>query len=406
MIFQTLDDKTECVGIYTDNQLLFNIEEFPDTLTSTWKYAPYLRDQDVEYISLYLEGAPLTEHVPEYLQDDWSDVSRKISAFKRSLSISHVDMAQNCFFDLVPSRFLIEFCEVKNKITEHILKTLPRPRRYEFYKHISILLGDIRSQTIKIDPRILGTYASDPKLGAHARKILECAPYVDYNQFGTKTGRLTTARDTFPILTMNKVFRPAVLPSNDCFVEMDFNGAEVRTLLGMLNKPQPAEDVHDFHLTEIFKNLTTRDEAKVAFFAWLYGSRAAASSPEAAALEKYYDKQQLLDTYWQNETVVTPFRKEIHGVDRHYALNYLVQSTSAELTLKQALKIDHVLRTRGTGSRIAFIIHDAIVLDMKNEDMHLYKMLHRLMSSTNFGTFGVNVKKGLTLGSMKEEAIG
>tara|TARA_R110002020_G_scaffold189412_3_gene388371 strand:+ start:764 stop:1984 length:1221 start_codon:yes stop_codon:yes gene_type:complete len=406
MIFQTLDDKTECVGIYTNNELVFDLDQFPDNLKTTWKYAPYLREYDIDYISLYLEGSSLTSNVPEYLQDDWADVSRRISAFKRSLALSHVDMMENCFFDLVPTRFLIEFCEVKNKITEHILKTVPKPRRYEFYKHVSMMLGDIKSRTVQIDPRVLRTYVDDPKLGSYARKILGCNPSVHYNQFGTKTGRLTTAPGTFPILTMNKVFRSGVIPSNDCFVEMDFNGAEVRTLLGILNKPQPDEDVHDFHLTNIFKNLTTRNEAKVAFFAWLYGSRSAAASPEAKALEEYYNKQQLLDQYWVNNTITTPFKKEIHGVDHHHALNYLVQSTAAELTLKQALKIDHVLRTRGTGSQIAFIIHDAIVLDMKNEDMHLYKVLHRLMSSTNFGNFGVNVKKGNNLGSLKEQKLG
>jgi len=406
MIFQTLDDKTECVGIYTDNRLIFDADEFPENLTTTWKYAPYLRDKDIEYISLYLEGSPLTEHVPEYLQDDWSDIAQKIAAFKRSLSLSKVDMMENCFFDLVPSRFLVEFCEVKNKITQHIIKTVPRPKRYEFYKHVSMLLEDIRNQHVKTEPRILNSYVQDPKLGSHARKLLECNPYVHYNQFGTKTGRLTTAKNTFPILTMNKVFRSAVLPTNDCYIELDFNGAEVRTLLGILGKPQPTEDVHDYHLNKIFTNLTTRDQAKVAFFAWLYGSRAAAKSPEAAELERFYSKQQLLDQYWKDNTIITPFRKEIRDVDHHHALNYLVQSTAAELTLKQALKIDHVLRTRGTGSRIAFLIHDAIVLDMKNEDMHLYKILHKLMSSTNFGTFEVNVKRGKTLGSLKEEKIG
>ncbi len=406
MIFQTLDDKAECVGIYTNNELLFDSSDFPPDLTATWKYAPYLRDRDVEYISLYLQGSPLKDHVPEYLQDDWSDVSKRIAAFKRSLSLSKVDTQENCFFDLVPTRFLIEFCEVKNKITEHIMKTMPRPERYGFYKHVSMMLGDIRNRRININPRVLNTYAQDPKLGAHARKLLNSVPYVHYNQFGTKTGRMTTHKDTFPILTMNRVFRPAVIPNNDFYLELDFNGAEVRTLLGMLGKEQPTTDVHEFHLQEIFTNLSRRDDAKVAFFAWLYGSRAAAKSPEATALEKFYDKDSLLASHWQNNTITTPFRKQIHDVDRHHALNYLVQSTSAELTLKQALKIDHVLRTQGNGSCVAFIIHDAIIVDMKNEDKNLYKVLHHLMSSTNFGTFEVNVKKGENLGSLKEEKIG
>ena len=97
MLFQTLDDKTECVGIYADNRLIFDPDVFPPGLTKTWKYAPYLRDLDVDYISLYLEGRPIKESIPEYLQDDWDDVSQKIVAFKRSLTISQVNTYENCF---------------------------------------------------------------------------------------------------------------------------------------------------------------------------------------------------------------------------------------------------------------------------------------------------------------------
>jgi len=124
LIFQTLDDKTECVGIYSDGELIFDPEGFPAELNQTWKYAPYLRDLDVEYASLYLQGGKIGDVIPEYLKDDWDDVSKKIVAFKRSLALSQVDTYDNCFFDLVPERFLVDFCEVKNKITEYIFKNV------------------------------------------------------------------------------------------------------------------------------------------------------------------------------------------------------------------------------------------------------------------------------------------
>ena len=112
------------------------------------------------------------------------------------------------------------------------------------------------------------------------------------------------------------------------------------------------------------------------------------------------------EEYWDGNTVRTPFRKQIADTSEHHALNYLVQSTAAELTLKQALKLEYLLRTRSAGSNIAFLIHDAVVLDMKKEDENLIKPLIALMSSTNFGTFKVNIKRGKTLGSMKDMHIG
>ena len=406
MIFQTLDDKTECVGIYTHNQLVFDPGHFPEDLKTTWKYAPYLRDLDVDYISLYLEGGKISDNIPEYLQDDWDDVSKKILAFKRSLAISQVDTYDNCFFDLVPKRFLMDFCEVKNKICEHILKTVKKPERYDFYKHISMMLGDIATRKISIDTKRVKSFEASQKLKNQAKMILKNKPYADYNQFGTRTGRLTTKKGSFPILTLSKEFRSAVLPQNDYFIELDFNGAEVRTLLGLLGKPQPTEDVHDFHLNNIFTDVHNRNDAKVAFFAWLYGSKSAVNQRDMQKLASFYEKGRLLKEYWDGSTVRTPFRKEMPDVSEHHALNYLVQSTAAELTLKQALKMEYLLRNRSSGSNIAFLIHDAVVLDMKKEDENLIKPLLALMSSTNFGTFRVNIKRGKTLGSMKDIQVG
>ena len=406
MIFQTLDDKTECVGIYANNQLIFDLDGFPSQLTQTWKYAPYLRDLDIDYISLYLEGGKIADVIPEYLKDDWEDVSNKVLAFKRSLSLAQVDTQENCFFDLVPERFLIEFCEVKNKITEYVAKNVKRPVRYNFYKHVSMMLQDLSNKKVTIDAQRVSTYLQSPKLKNHAKSILSAAPYVHYNQFGTKTGRLTTKKGSFPILTMSKEFRSAVKPQNDCFVELDFNGAEVRTLLGLLGKEQPEGDVHDFHLQEIFTKINTRDQAKVAFFAWLYGSKTAADQQEMSKLAKFYEKDRLLKEYWDGTTVRTPFKKQIPDTSEHHALNYLVQSTAAELTLKQALKIEYLLRKQSQGSHIAFLIHDAIVIDMKNEDANLLKTMVALMGSTNFGKFRVNIKRGKTLGSMKGVRLG
>ncbi len=92
MLFQTLDDKTECVGIYTNNQLLFGLDSFPSDLTRTWRYASYLKNMNIEYASLYLDGQPLANVLPEYLKDDWDDVHKKIQAFRRSLATGHVNL--------------------------------------------------------------------------------------------------------------------------------------------------------------------------------------------------------------------------------------------------------------------------------------------------------------------------
>jgi hypothetical protein len=401
VLFQTLDNKEECVGIYCNDELIFDVAKFPDSLSTTWSYHPSLQSLNVEYASLYLEGGRMEEYIPEYLQEEWEDVFQKLKAFKRSLKISQVNSQENCFYDLVPDRFLIDYCSVKNRITQHIINSVPRPPRYKFYKAMAEMLGEISSHSIDLDQRHLRSLMGSPKLKSHAASLLGGNHRVEYNPFGTITGRLTTKKNSFPILTLNKVFRPAVRPTNDFYMEIDFNGAEVRTLLGLSGHSQPQGDVHDFHLKNVFTDLSTRAEAKTAFFAWMYGAKGNLPQAQRNKLEEYYDKREVLRKFWVEGNVVTPYRKVIQNVDEHHALNYIVQSVAAELTLKQALKINYLLKKYGSGSHIAFLIHDAVVIDIKQRDLSLLPDIVGLMESTDFGKFKTNVKKGLNLGSLE-----
>ena len=403
MLFQGLDDKSECVGIYCDGNLVFDIERFPDSLSQTWKYSPYLRDQEgIEYANLYIGGKKIHEVIPEYLKEDWEEVASRLLAFERSLKIAKVNKSDNCIYDLTPKRFLIEFCEVKNQITKYVLNNYARPKRYDYLLRVCQMLEDISGRRLNINRRHLQAHLGSQKNGSIVRRLLETAPRIKYNQFGTRTGRLTTRTDSFPILTLKKSLRSAIEPTNDYFVELDFNGAEVRVLMGILGMKQPKQDVHQFHKDVVFGGHLTREAAKTAFFAWLYGSRSATSSSEGKTLKKFYDKQKVLERHWDGENVCTPFQKEIHGVDEHHALNYIIQSTTAELTLLQAMKIDYLLRNQASGSSLSCIIHDAIVIDFDKRDEHLLPKIKNLMSSTKFGEFKINISKGNNLGNLKE----
>ena len=397
MLFQTLDDKSECVGIFCDNKLVFDPESFPDNLTATWKYCTYLSDlEGVEYASLYLQGKPVESVIPEYLQDDWDDVSKQILAFKRALYISRVDRSENCFFDLVPQRFLMDFCRVKNDITDYVIKSIDRPERYDFLLKVCQMLEEISNRRLNINTRKLKSFekALNRQFGKNQ--------FISYNQFGTITGRLTTTKKSFPILTIRKDMRSVVEPINHKFLEFDFNGAEARVLLGILGKEQPTVDIHDFHTSEVFNKTITREASKGAFFAWLYGSKKMNNSAEGEKLKEFYNKDEVVKKYWDGQTVRTPLGKKIVDVDEHHALNYIIQSTTAELTLLQAIKINHLLKTKAAKSFISCIIHDSIVIDYHDDDRHLLPAIKNLMSSTKFGKFGVNISEGENLGRLRK----
>ena len=52
----------------------------------------------------------------------------------------------------------------------------------------------------------------------------------------------------------------------------------------------------------------------------------------------------ILDKFFKDSTVKTLFGKKIENVSQHHALNYIIQSTTAELCLKQFLKVNQNLR--------------------------------------------------------------
>ena len=391
MYFQTLDDKGECVGVYKNGKLYF--QDLPEGLKRTWKYAEYLQESNVEYASVWSGNRSLNDTCPNALVDDWVAVEDKLKAFYRSFVLAKVNMNENCFFDLVPKPFLMEYCEIRNKITQYVFENYEKPVNYDFLVDLTKVLARIRHQKLNIDVSSLTDKAHLPKFRQAAKKYTQIDPYCRYNINGTKTGRLTTQKNSFPIMTMDKDFRSIVKPTNDWFVELDFNAAELRTLMALGGSETPLEDIHGWNARNLFNAHTTREEAKQGFFSWLYDENK--TNPK---LSKYYDRDKVREMYWDGEVVKTMFGREIEA-DRKHALNYIIQSTTADLVLRQVIKIHDMLRDMK--GFIAFTIHDNIVLDLPDEERYTIPMMIEEFSNTELGKFLVNVKAGKDFGNLK-----
>ena len=393
MIFQTLDDKSECVGVYVDGKLHFN--SIPDTLSKTWKYTGSVQDDSIEYAWLYCGGMDLQQACPEHLKKQLDEVQKTFKAYLKSFQIAKINLRDNCFFDLVPFDFLMEFCEVRNQITEHVFKNYCKPKNYDYLDKAYKLLHKIKYQKLNINLdgcRHLMTSTSDRE---DIRMLVKNkSHYVDYNLFGTITGRLTTRRDSNPILTMKSKFRPLVKPTNDWFVSLDYNGAEIRTFLALSGHKQPKEDIHLWNMTHLYGGSPIdREEAKVRFFSSFY-------NPQDNSLdESIYSRKYVLDKHYDGERVSTPFGRSIK-VDQRRAFNYVIQSTTSDLTIDRAVALDKALE--GSDSKVAFIVHDEIVLDIKEEDRYKIPELKEVFQNNKLGSFRANVKAGKNYGDLRE----
>ena len=393
MYFQSIDDKQECLGLYYDSRCVFEDIDF-SKLTRTWKYTKTLLDHDnIEYGFLFSGGKSIDEMCPDHMRHDWDAVSRRMNAFLKSLNTAKVDLSENCFFEIISPKEISRFLEIKNRITEHVFSSVSRPKEYEHLLTIAKMIEEIKHQEVVIDTKRLKADSYKAKNMAFSQTLRKVQNRVSYKLFGTKTGRLTVDKGYFPVLTLDKELRKYVIPNNDLFIEIDVNGAEIRTLLALLGEEQPDVDIHDWNVENVYKS-GTREEAKKRFFAWLYNP---ASNDDASS--DTYNRELIKKRVWDGEKVTTPFFREIDS-DEYHCVNYTLQSTSNDVCLEQARKVFDILDQKK--SKIAFLMHDSIILDFAASEKSLLREIIEAFRNTRFGQYRVNVNMGKNFGEMKE----
>ena len=285
MIFQVIDDKDDCYGIYTNGEFIY--DRLPSSNGSTWNFSRHLLGGSYNYAFIWNDGKTLAESCPSHLRSRFEAHEKRIKAHIKSHINAKVNVQESCLFDLVPETHLKNYLEVKNEICQYIFENVEKPANYTFLSQTYETIQEIATQNLKIDWELLNHLAvKDPKARSIATRFEPSRTCVNYNMFGSKTGRLTTKPDSFPILNLKSEHKSILLPKNDWFVEFDYNGAEIRTLLSLSNKPQPNEDIHEFHMKNLYRDFGTRAKTKERFFAWLYNS-----SSEDYLTERFYNKK-------------------------------------------------------------------------------------------------------------------
>lgn len=390
MFFQILDEKRKCRAVYHSNQLCDKFDS--SKMTHTWSFTPHLQSEKVEYASIWCSGESLDTVCPEELKQEWAEVNKKAKAFLRSFNISKISLEDNCLFDLLPESFLLEFYGIKNEITKSVFKNFTKPKNYDFMADLSGFLERIKNN--KLNLKFENLDFTDEKVRNSFGKIKDARPYIQYTPWVTATGRLSTVPNSFPILNLNKELRPAIVPKNDALVELDYNAAELRVLLALLNQDQPKDDIHTWISQNIFNSKYSREDTKKKIFAWLYNPRA-----KNKKLNDYLDREKILHHFYKNGIVSTPYGRDIE-VEEEKAVNYTIQSTTSDLFLTSAIKIDKMLIDKK--SKIAFCVHDSLVLDVCNEERHLLQDIIKEFAKTKFGHFKTNLSIGKNYGAMKK----
>jgi len=387
MLFQALDNKNGCINFYHKKQFW---PEAKEDFSMTWRQNSALIDKNIDYAQIYVLGKTLDEICPEHLEKEWETAQAKLRTFYTSFGVAKLNLNDVCFYDLVPQKFLFQYCEIKNEICQWIFENYEKPKNYDLMKDIVELIAGIEGADLNLNWNSIKT------TNIKSRALLKKKPHMPnkicYDPWKTKTGRLATTSSSFPILTINKESRNIIEPQNDLFLELDYNSAELRTAFGLLKMEQPTIDIHDWILENVFNNKITREKSKEKTFAWLYNTKASNKK-----LEKIFDKEKILDYYYDGEFVNTFYDRKIL-VEERKALNYIIQSTTSDLVLKQATKINKLLEK----SFIAFVIHDSIIIDVCKSEGHKLNEIIEIFSNTDLGIFKTNVSLGRNFGDMRK----
>lgn len=381
MYFQTLQNK-----VFLQGQV---IDYIPNSANKTWEFNPKLNQSSAKYGIVLTEGQSLSEVCPATLSKEWEECQKRMKAFLKSFQHVGCDPTKMNVHTIFPFDLINKYFTLKQEICQHVFETFEE-------KENNHLMTGIYGLCSKIAEKDLNINLSN--IPFHLRKKFEGVPTrVKYNPFKSVTGRLTTKKGSFPILTLKKELRGLVEPYRACFVELDFNAAELRTFLALAEQEQPEGDLHSWIAEEVFGGEFTREKSKQKTFAWFYNPE-----KENKALEKIFNRKKILQRWYKDGIITTPFGRKIEA-DQHHALNYLIQSTTSDLFMEQVLKIDKMLE--GRRSDVAFTIHDSLVIDFDLEDMEIVQGILGRFEETRFGKFKTNIAGGRNFGQMKEMDI-
>ena len=156
MIFQILDDKKDCLGLFCSGKFYYG--QIERSFEKTWDWSPHLLDDDYEYAKIWCGGKTLEEACPEHLIDRLTVYKKRIKNFVKAASIAKINLDDVCLFDIVPEQSLIHWCQVKNDICQYIFDNNVKPSNHKFLTNLSKLVYEISQNSVVLNHERLFNY--------------------------------------------------------------------------------------------------------------------------------------------------------------------------------------------------------------------------------------------------------
>jgi len=247
----------------------------------------------------------------------------------------------------------------------------------------SRVLGSLKPAAIDVDAfnRIIADNPGTPGLESFRPKRSGFAHPVIYDRFSTRTGRLTVS-DGPNFLVLKKDNRKIIKSSfeDGRVVSLDFKALEARIVLAEAGRYSDASDIYEDISVTQFKGILPRDVVKTAVLAELYGiSRNALRIRLGVSDQKLDEFIRVIKEYFKVEQLRSRLKEQLTSVGKiinrfgrplgipdgqdNLLINTYAQSSGVDVSL---LGFDKVLSDLGSdGIRPLFVLHDAIILDVR-----------------------------------------
>jgi hypothetical protein len=208
---------------------------------------------------------------------------------------------------------------------------------------------------------------------------------VSYDRFSTRTGRLTVSEGP-NILVLKKECRNSIVSSFEegAVVSLDFRALEPRIVLAEAGRHSDSVDIYDDMSSTLFDGKISRDTVKVAVLAELYGISRSSLRTRLGVTDGQLDvfvdairrhfgteslKNRLRNQFESTGYITNRFGRRLNvpaGQDNLFVNTY-AQSSGVDVAM---LGFDAVLRRLGSdGVRPLFVLHDAVILDVRGDRM-------------------------------------
>ena len=274
---------------------------------------------------------------------------------------------------IIPITKLYQKCEENYEQLKSILQ-YQIPYQFDFYnKTATSVFYLIEQSGLRVTYK---EYLELFKPNNPAFNMQDNIAYTYYNLYNI-TSRPTNAFNSVNYAAIPKApeFRKAIIPQNDYFVEMDFDGYHLRLLCEQIGYPLTDEPAH-MQLAKLYfgkDEIAEEDyaKAKQINFHAIYGK----IPPEYAFLDVFEKIQNYINRLWQHfqekgyvEDPISGrrFTNNLQDMHPQKLMNYMMQSleTSRNIViLKDILKY-----LQGKNTKIALYTYDAIVFDFDKKE--------------------------------------